>query len=185
MIILPTYTHTHTRNAMISHMSPETDRKMDRQWHNSFHCVFLFCMKQQLTVECSSGVWEVLGLLKKPWCGTRYSSASTASSMSSPLIRLRYNLASEGLGRCMRSSPCDGNTIQLVRLVRSIYWYNSSDDLRSEVSSHLNDQITRRIPSHLGKLCYEFSETRSTVRIDHPACADTSTDSFKDEQIDK
>lgn len=68
------------------------------------HCIVLASMKH-LTVEWSSGVWEVLGLLKKPCCGTRYSSASTASSMSSPLMSVRNTLLSVGLGRCMRSSP--------------------------------------------------------------------------------
>lgn len=59
----------------------------------------------QLTADWSSGVWEVLGLLKNPCCGTKYSSASTASSMSTSLIRVRNSLLSVGLGRCMRSSP--------------------------------------------------------------------------------
>lgn len=41
------------------------------------------------TNELRRGVRDVEGLLKKPWCGTRYSSASTISSMSSSSIRVR------------------------------------------------------------------------------------------------
>lgn len=41
------------------------------------------------TNELKRGVRDVEGLLKKPWCGTRYSSASTISSMSSSSIRVR------------------------------------------------------------------------------------------------
>lgn len=41
------------------------------------------------TNELKRGVRDVDGLLKKPWCGTRYSSASTMSSMSSSYIRVR------------------------------------------------------------------------------------------------
>lgn len=89
-------------------MSPEAEKQAE-QTHPTFYMV-------ELTMEWSSGVWEVFGLLKKPCCGTRYSSASTAFSMSSPLIRLRYNLLSVGLGRCMQSSPWNRRRILTLQL---------------------------------------------------------------------
>jgi len=64
-------------------------RHHEKQFALTLLLFFVFREEKLHTNELRRGVRDVEGLLKKPWCGTRYSSASTMSSMSSSSIRVR------------------------------------------------------------------------------------------------
>lgn len=144
----PSCGHSSSWPAILSHGSW---RLKNRDAHcTHIRCEHLTELCKMLTVHWSRGVWEVLGLLKNPCWGTKYSSASTASSMSSSLIRVRNSFLSVGLGRCMRSSPWNIES-------GSCFPFPEARSVRTNKQnkkSYLYDKIARRISSHFCKLSY-------------------------------